>query len=329
MSHKKDERILYMRVRFHLPDFSGHFKFNLIFAEMLKRCPEYFREGVEIASVYGCFPPSIWNGGRMCGGYDSKEYVKGVTNAFNELGIPLRFTFTNPMLEKKHLDDEYCNMVMEIANNGLNEVIVFSPLLEDYIRKNYPKYKLTSSTCKRITDPDALYSEIGKDYHIVVIDYDLNNKFDILENIPDKEKCEILVNACCEPGCKRRSEHYRMIGLQQIDFAEFIKKHPNADYPTDKMVKQHPEIMQFVNCPSVKRTVFDIQQLSTHITPDDIWDKYVPMGFSQFKIEGRTFETFNLLEHYMYYMIKPEYKDIARFTFLRQLRANGVIKLNE
>lgn len=47
-------------------------------------------------------------------------------------------------------------MVMAMANNGLNEAIVVSPLLEDYIRNNYPKYKLTSSTCKRITDPKAL-----------------------------------------------------------------------------------------------------------------------------------------------------------------------------
>ena len=69
--------------------------------------------------------------------------------------------------------------------------------------------------------------------------------------------------------------------------------------------------------------------MSTHISPDDIWNKYVPMGFSQFKIEGRSSETLNLLEHYMYYMIKPEYKDIARYTFLRQLRASGVIKFSE
>ncbi|MCR5120912.1 MAG: hypothetical protein K6B74_00670 [Ruminococcus sp.] len=318
-----------MRVRFHLPDFAGRFRFNLVFAEMLKRCPQYFRDGVEIASVYGCFPPSLWNGGRMQGGYCDKEFIRTVISTFNDRGIPLRFTFTNPMIEKKHLYDVFCNMVMEMADNGLNEAIVFSPLLEDYIRQKYPNYKLTSSTCKRITDPEAMYSEVEKDYHIVVLDYDLNNKFDILEKIPDKEKCEILVNACCEPGCKRRSEHYRLIGLHQIEYAEYIRKHPNSDYTDDDFMKKHPEMKQFAKCPSVGRTVFDIQQLSTHISPDDIWNKYVPMGFSQFKIEGRTYETLNLLEHYMYYMIKPEFKDIARFTFLRQLRANGVLKFGE
>lgn len=62
-----------MKVKFHLPDFSGHFMFNLVFIEMLNKCPYYFREGVEIASVYGIFPPSLWNGGRTQGGIYDKN----------------------------------------------------------------------------------------------------------------------------------------------------------------------------------------------------------------------------------------------------------------
>ena len=46
-----------MKARFHLPDFSGNFKLNLLFADMLKNRPDFFREGVEIASFYGVFPP--------------------------------------------------------------------------------------------------------------------------------------------------------------------------------------------------------------------------------------------------------------------------------
>ncbi|MDE6665442.1 MAG: hypothetical protein K2K14_04535 [Ruminococcus sp.] len=318
-----------MRVRFHLPDFSGYCMFNLVFVEMLKNYPEYFREGVEIASVYGVFPPSIWNGGRIQEGICDKKHIKAVINSFNKRGIPLRFTFTNPMLEKKHLSDDFCNMVMNLANNGMNEAIVMSPLLEDYIRKNYPKYKLTSSTCKRITDPDSLYSEVNKDYHIVVVDYDLNNRFDVLEKITDKEKCEILVNACCDPACRRRSAHYESIGLQQIAYANHVRKYPDVPFNSDKLVSEHPEMLEISECKCMSRTIFDIKNLRTHITPDDIWNKYVPMGFSQFKIEGRTFDIFNLMEHYLYYMIKPECKEEARFMFLKQLTANKVITVNE
>mgnify|MGYP006383138635 CR=1 FL=1 len=37
----------------------------------------------------------------------------------------------------------------------------------------------------------------------------------------------------------------------------------------------------------------------------------------------------HLLEHYMYYMVKPEMKEQARFEFLRLLEANDVIRIIE
>ncbi|SEH57450.1 hypothetical protein SAMN02910265_01563 [Ruminococcus flavefaciens] len=311
-----------MRVRFHLPDFSGNFKLNVMFAEMLAHRPELFREGVEIASFYGVFPPSIWNGGRTQGGVCDKTFVKSVIKTFNDRGIPLRFTFTNPALEKKHLSDPFCNMVMNLANNGLNEAIVMSPILEDYIRRNFPNYKLTSSTCKRLNSIEGLLDELKKDYSIVVMDYDLNNKFDLLEQIPmeDRPRIEFLSNACCEPNCPRRSAHYHSIGVQQIAYNEHIKKYPNLPFDATKYDPEH-----FRDCPYSHRGLFDIKGLSTHISPDDIWDKYVPMGFEQFKIEGRTASPINVLETYIYYMAKPESRDEARFILLKSLENSGAL----
>jgi collagenase-like PrtC family protease len=310
-----------MQVKFHLPDFASQFKFNLVFATMLKNCPQYFREGVEIASIYGTFPQSLWNGGRTVPGMCNTDFAGAVIRTFNKNGIPLRFTFTNPMIEEKHLSDKFCNDIMKIANNGMNEVIVNSPLLEDYIRKTYPDYKLTSSTCKRITEPDRLLEEMEKDYSIVVLDYDFNNKFDILEKLPHKERMEILVNACCDPACPRRTEHYRILGMQQIALCEHLSKNTKErfnlrDYGVPDMT-----------CKCADRTIFDIKGLSTHISPDAIWKKYVPMGFSQFKIEGRTTTRLNMLETYLHYMIKPEHKDEVRFMLLYNLEKNGVIRI--
>lgn len=318
-----------MKARFHLPDFANHFKLNLVFAEFLAKRPAYFREGVEIASVYGVFPPSLWNGGRTQGGTCDKTFIKTVIHNFNDRGIPLRFTFTNPMIEKKHLNDDFCNTVMHLADNGMNEVIVLSPLLEEYIRKNYPSYKITSSTCKRITDGDQLCSEVEKDYHIVVVDYDLNHDFETLKKIPDKKKCELLVNACCNPNCPTRTEHYQAIGTQQILYANHVKKYRDMPFDVEKVQREHPEILRFDACPCAGRSLFEITGLKNHISPDEIWNTYIPMGFEQFKLEGRTAETFNLIEHYMYYMIRPECKDEARFEFLKWLSQNGVLTVEE
>ena len=315
-----------MKARFHLPDFSKHYAFNIIFAEMLQVLPDYFREGVEIASVYGTFPPAIWNGGRFQYGICGKDFIKTVIKAFNGKGIPLRFTFTNPLIEKKHLSDDYCNMIMHLADNGMNEVIIASPVLEDYIRTNYPSYKLTSSTCKRITEPDRLYEELERDYHIVVVDYDLNNNFEALEKIQDKKKCELLVNACCNPKCRLRSEHYRVIGAEQFAYAEHLKKHPNEDFDFTACTKYKEYFNDAIfGCQCMNRTIFESSKLSSHISPEAIWEKYLPMGFEQFKIEGRTASTLNKIETYLYYMAKPELRDEARYYLLSIMEESGAL----
>ncbi|WP_164169188.1 hypothetical protein [Ruminococcus flavefaciens] len=312
-----------MKARFHLPGIATHFKFNLIFATVLEQYPQYFRD-FEIASFYGAFPQSIWNGGRTQEGLCDKKFVKMVLKAFNDRGIPVRFTFTNPALEKKHLSDKFCNMVMSLANNGLNEAIVVSPILEDYIRKTYPDFKLTSSTCKRLDDGERLAQELEKDYSIVVVDYDLNNKFDILEKLPHKEKCEFLVNSNCRPACPNRKQHYYNVGVQQINYANHMRKYPDQPYAPIIFGDGANQ-----NCPFFTRNLFEIRDLSTNIKPADIWDKYLPMGFNQFKIEGRTAWLFNLIETYIYYLAKPEYADIARYTLIDFCYENDVLSVNE
>lgn len=316
-----------MSIKFHLPDFATHYHFNRIFVVMFQNCPEYFYDDIEIASFYGTFPQSLWNGGRSIEGICDKYYVKNVVQEFDKLQIPLRFTFTNPMITEEHLNDDFCNYILRTAQNGINGVIVVSPILEEYIRAKYPRYKITSSTCKRITDINNLNNETNKNYDIVVLDYDLNNKFDILEKVENKEKCEILVNACCRPNCPNRVDHYREIGLSQIALCDYLKKKTKKpfDYKEYGLYENRNDILQ---CPYMEYDAVDVRRHSTHITPEAIMEKYVPMGFNQFKIEGRTANFINLTEYYLYYMVKPEYREKARIVFYYQLKLNKVITDN-
>ena len=66
------------KIKFHIPDFVRHMKLNLILADTLRLHPEYFYDGVTIGSVYGTFPTSMWNGGRLfCGTIDPRmiDYI--------------------------------------------------------------------------------------------------------------------------------------------------------------------------------------------------------------------------------------------------------------
>lgn len=285
-----------------------------------KQYPDYFRDGVKVVSFFGSFPFSLWNGGRLIvNDQCDAEFVKRVVSSINGKGIPVRYTFTNPLIKEEDLDDAFCNYCMKVADNGMNEVLVFSPLLEEYIREKYPSFKIDSSTCKELRDVEQLNAELEKDYRYVVLDYNMNNNWDLLENIHHKEKIEVLVNALCIPNCPRRGDHYKNIAINQKIMEQ------NKKLPKERQKKIVPWTCEYGD----RNCIHTIQDYSTYVSPEMIWEKYVPMGINNFKIEGRTANIFSLVETYAHYMIKPEHQGEVRVLMLKNLELAGVISENK
>ena len=307
-------------VRFHLPGLRYNYPLNMFWVSLLKQNPEVFREGVEIGSMFGCFPFALWNGGRLIENDQCDAgFVKSVVKAINDQGIPVRYTFTNPVLTEDDLKDPFCNFCMDVADNGMNEVMVFSPILEQYLREKYPNFKYNSSTCKEIKNTDELNSELKRDYAYVVLDYNLNNKWELLEGLENREKLEILINAVCEPACKKRGEHYRYIGEAEKIIAKNKKLPPNKQIPIKPWYCKYGE----TNC------LYTIKDYPTFVNADDIWNEYVPRGINNFKIEGRTAYLFSLIDTYCYFMIKPECVGEVRIKLLRNLEHSRIISINK
>ncbi len=305
-----------MKARFHIPDFAKHWDINLTLIDMIKQHPEYFYEDVEIASCYGCFAPALWNGGRTVSGITSPKLIAETIKEFNDRGVPIRYTFTNPTITEKDLKDPFCNQICRVAENGFNEVIVNVSCLEEYIREKYPKFPFISSTVKQIEDKDMLLAELEKDYKLVVLDYNWNNDFEKLASIPEKhrERCEILINAYCIPNCPRRGEHYRVLGTCQRAASQTnpIAQLRNHENPVAAAAE--------FKCPNTNYNFYQITGYDNFVSREDLYTKYMEMGFCNFKIEGRTLSRPNVVESYVYYMVKPEYRDKVRLDLLTVIR---------
>jgi hypothetical protein len=81
-------------------------------------------------------------------------------------------TFTNPLIEEKHCYDTYSNLIAECGHNGMNEILVTSPILETYLRTNYPNYKY----CKSVTSTENNTYDV-ENYYISVLPKYFNNNF--------------------------------------------------------------------------------------------------------------------------------------------------------
>ncbi len=280
------------KIYWHLPGFCYFRLLNQVLMNLMKDYPDCFREGYCIGSVYGTFPGAIWNGGRAVFGITGKDDIAAILKIYNSRGIPVRFTWTNSLLEEKHVYDTYCNLIMKLADNGMNQVLVNQPVLEDYIRRNYPDFKLISSTTKRITDVKGLREELDKDYFLVVLDYDLNHNEEVLSAIQDKaDRIEILVNEVCYPGCPKRSEHYRQQSRMQLEYDI------NTSFPCPNKTRER----KFAECKD--RPAF--------ISNEQI-QQYADQGFVNYKIVGRGMPMDFVKESYLYYLVKDDARSFIR-----------------
>ena len=280
-------------IKFSIPDFWVHYKLNLLFIDLFQSQRNKFFDDVEIDSIYGSFP-CIWNGGRIVPGYTSGINIENTLKAFNQRGIGIRFTFTNSLLQPEHLSDCLGNQILQLGHSTKNSVNISSPLMKEYIQTHYPKYYILYSTTMGIIDI-AKINELSKD-NIVVLDYSLNNNFELLKQLQYPENIEILCSELCIDGCPYREEHYRSISQHNL----FQTVEPYQ-------CKFSRYGLSYYNTLTTNRS---------YVSLDCIREKYLPLGINKFKLNGRGEQTINVIERYINYFVKPEYKNDIRNQLL-------------
>ena len=277
---------------YHLPGLFEFYELYRIFLPLFRKHREYFYDWCKIGSIYGAPSDCIWGGGRTSFGYSDPE---DVLDLMREYGISARLTFSNSLLREEHLTNKKCNelcKMFECSHSPQSGVIVHSDLLLNYLQKNYPDLYLVSSTTKVLTDFQDFLTEVNREeFRYVVPDFRLNKQFEKLDLMSQhqKDKVEFLCNECCWFGCKDRKTCYESVSRKNLGEAvpEFHCTSPDGGdgYRFSKAM-ENPGF----------------------ISVDDIQNIYMPMGFSNFKIEGRGLGSALILEFLLYYMTKPEYQ---------------------
>ena len=183
---------------YHLPGLFEFYDFYRKFLPIYREKTEYFYDWCDIGSIYGAPSDCLWGGGRV---EDGECNPREVLALLEEYGISARLTFSNSLLEEKHLADVRCNALCTLfeKSGAPNGVIVHSELLTAYLRKNYPGLYLVSSTTKVLTDFEQLRGETARaEFRYVVPDFRLNKAFAQLNTLTDaqKDKTEFLCNEC-------------------------------------------------------------------------------------------------------------------------------------
>ena len=275
---------------YHLPGLFEFYDLYKLFLPLFYEHRDYFYDWCDIGSIYGAPADCIWGGGRVGSGEQDPREVLALTQTY---GISVRLTFSNSLLREEHLADPRCNALCRLfSETGGNGVILHSDLLLDYLKRTYPKLYFVSSTTKVLTDFDQCRQEAERaDFRYVVPDFRLNKAFDRLQALPDrlKDKLEFLCNECCWPGCRDRKACYEAVSRKNLGESGPEHRCAAPEAQGGYRFSKAMENPAFIG-------IHDIQHT------------YLPMGFSNFKIEGRELGSALILEFLLYYMTKPEHQ---------------------
>ena len=285
-----------MKAIYHLPGLFEFYDLYRVFLPLYRERREWFYDWCEIGSIYGAPADCLWGGGRVGFGEDRPEAVLAL---MGEYGISARLTFSNSLLREEHLTDPGCNKLcclFERSGAVQNGVILASDLLLDYLQKHYPGFYFVSSTTKVLREFWQLEEELKREaFRFVVPDFRLNKAFDRLDALPEdkKRKLEFLCNECCWFACPDRKRCYENVSRKNLGEActDHVCVSPNA---------------------ARGYRFYDAMRNPGFIGIEDIQSTYLPKGFSQFKIEGRSLGSAMILEFLLYYMTKPEHQPKVR-----------------
>ena len=276
---------------YHLPGLFEFYELYKIFLPLMQKHRDWFYPWCNIESIYGAPADCLWGGGRA--GFGEAD-AGDVLALMREYGISARLTFSNSLLREEHLTDKNCNELCRLFSGGAiqNGVIIHSDLLAGYIREQYPSLYLVSSTTKVLTNFDDFVSEVERpEFTYVVPDFRLNKKFDRLAALGQrqKDKVEFLCNECCNFGCTERKACYE--NVSRLNLGEDVQLHKCRQPGGEGGYR------------------FSLAQKNPgFIGIEDIQKTYLPMGFTNFKIEGRGLGSAIILEFLLYYLTKPEHQ---------------------
>jgi hypothetical protein len=304
------------KVKFFLPGV-GEQRLRVLngsLVDKLEKYPHMFRD-VEVGAVYGHYPGIPWSGGRFSNGYATYQDVYTDLAFYNNtLNIPVRYTFTNTLITEELLSDQFGNIVLMAADNGMNEVLVNNDIFENYVRTNYPSFKICASTTKRITTKEQYDQYKGK-YDYIVLDYSFNKKPEIFD-LEDKEHIELLIMTFCWDNCPNRMHHQYVTNYSDLNL--FSSEQHYGMY----------------TCPFFRDknwTFHDHMKMHTGhiIDPDELYDKYVPAGFINMKLEGRGNDIYDVMESYLWYMVLPEYRNELRLMLAKDIAIGSCPQMRE
>jgi hypothetical protein len=152
-----------------------------------------------IGSLFGFVERTTLYGGRK---FRGRELSERDVVQLNNAGIGIRLPLSNHFVTQGEYEQSM--PLLEKYHNELNSVIVTNDELAQWIRADFPQYRIDASVIKNINNLKKLHKAL-KIYDEVVLPMTSNEDLPFLQSIEAKHRITLFANAGCAFTCPSRT----------------------------------------------------------------------------------------------------------------------------
>jgi hypothetical protein len=289
-------------------DVSGAFAGDLVLARLHRFAREQL--GLILFSQVHGAPPCLWAGGRVKQQFLGRQAIERIIRGYEAVGVSVCATFTNVEIPPDRLGNGLGNFILACLSQynpaGNNGVILCEETLADHVRREHPGLRRIASVVKIAKEQGKgnadYYRRLADRYDKVMVHPDDNVNLDLLAQLEQKDKYEILVNEQCILGCQMRTRHYEGISAQYVD-------------PFDLTPSEEGQAMLARNrCLDLRRLLPPDSPARTLVLSTHELRQLYELGFRNFKIQGRGLNNDQLLGYQVLWWTLNQDPDVDHLT---------------
>ena len=252
-----------------------------------------------IKTVHGSYI-SKYGGGRPNYYIRNSNDIYDKIREFNDLGIGVKMTFSNPYFTKEWLEEKELNEYLEVLSERKdleNGIICSIDEFADYIHKKYPNLVVTSSYVKMAnetrmgkTDTTDYYNKLFDLYDIVVMNTYRAFDDEFLDQIKYKDRIEFIVNNTCNVNCQIAHKHYEAM-YEDIQRRKFLYEN-NLSLNDPKLIIIRDKINKVLDNCNKRRLTNNPNKLKYQQLYRNEINHLLNKGINHFKLEGRDFDLY-------------------------------------
>lgn len=191
-------------IYFTLADFFYNKTINENFIKLSRNHLNWFLDkNIIFTQIKGTFPYNLWNGGinNIFGDIQVYDNIKKMSDT----SLPLRFDFSNILLEQSDFYDIMSNTILDIFSFTQFYIEISNIELMNYIHNKYPNYKFIMSKNSNLlcpSTPEVVNNVLSNlDLELFTIPNEVKTNIDYLTKINLPNKIEVVINQTCPLDC--------------------------------------------------------------------------------------------------------------------------------